>query len=212
MSTSIFLRSMTKPQQPSECPVTRPSTTCSHQSTGWLSRRSNPSSSSRMPGHAPAGPSSHSHPFPCAGPPTCKECPPPILPVCSHEHQVTVSRQLGGSLKEPTLHLLPVCSQEHQVTASLMLGGSLKEPPLHSLLVCSQEHQVTARRALGGSLKEPPLHPLPVRSPECQVTISKPTGCSPRHPSALPPMATQPPPPMSRTAQVGFPGTHSWNR
>src|SRR6266436_988650 len=107
MSTSILLHSMMRPQRSSECPVTGPSTTCSHQSTGWLSRHSNPSSSSRMPGHAPAGPSSHSYPFPCAGPPTYKECPPPLLPVHSHECQVTTSRQLGGSLKEPSLRPLP---------------------------------------------------------------------------------------------------------
>src|SRR6266446_524492 len=97
--------------------------------------------------------------------------------------------------------MLPVRSIEHQVAASRPL-------PLHPLLVRSQERQVTVSRTLGGSLKEPPLHLLPVRSPECQVTVSTPhLGCSP----ALPPLATQPPPPVSRTVQNGFPRTHFCN-
>src|SRR6266446_5030398 len=97
--------------------------------------------------------------------------------------------------------MLPVRSIECQVAASRLL-------PLHPLPVRSQECQVTVSRTLGGSLKEPPLHLLPVHSPECQVTVSTPhLGCSP----TLPLLATQPPPPVSRTVQVGFPGTHSCN-
>ncbi|KAF8325610.1 uncharacterized protein EI90DRAFT_2860609, partial [Cantharellus anzutake] len=64
----------------------------------------------------------------------------------------------------------------------------------------------------------PPAHfpqqlPLPVRSHERQVTIGQPTGCTSIHSSysALSLMAMQPPPLVSRTAQVGFPGTHSCN-
>src|SRR6266446_4304862 len=242
MSTSTFLRSMTKPQRPSECSITGPSTTCSHQSTGWLSPRSYPSCSTssstatlppslggrsdpgspRMPGHVPAGPTSHGYPFPFAGPPTCKSQP-PTLPVCSYERQVAIRRQPGGSLKEPMLCLLLVCSQERQVTASRTLGGSLKEPPLHSLPVRSLERQVTISQPTGNSLSELHQPSTAERSssaksllcshglfPEHQSLLDE--LCSPMgYPIALPTMATQPPPPVSQTAQVGFPGTHSCN-
>src|SRR6266446_1731084 len=137
MSTSIFLHSMTKPQRPGECPVTGPSTTCSHQSTGWLSPHSYPSCStppgsatlppslggrsdpgrSRMPGHVPVGPNSHGHPSLCIGQPTCLSQQ-PTLPVCSPERQVTDSHQLDVSLWESQYYMLPVCSIERQVTTS----------------------------------------------------------------------------------------------
>src|SRR6266446_2269199 len=243
MSTLTFLRSMTKPQRPSECSITGPSTTRSHQSTRWLSPRSYPSCSTssgtatlppslggrsdpgspRMPGHIPAGPTSHSYPFPFAGPPTCKSQP-PALPVRSYECQVAIRRQPGGSLKEPMLCLLPVRSQERQVTASWTLGGSLKEPPLHSLLVRSLECQVTVSQPTGYSLGELHQPSTAERSssaksplcshglfPEHQSLLDE--LCSPMgYPIALPTMAMQPPPPVSRTAQVGFPGTHSCNK
>src|SRR6266436_4929646 len=146
MSTLTFLRSMMKPQRPGECSITGPSTTHSHQSTGWLSPHSYPSCSTssgtatlppslggrsdpgspRMPGHVPVGPTSHGYPFPFAGPPTRKSQPPALL-VCSYERQVAIRRQPGGSLKEPPLHSLPVRSSEHQVTISQPTGYSLGE-------------------------------------------------------------------------------------
>ncbi|KAF8341670.1 uncharacterized protein EI90DRAFT_3116788 [Cantharellus anzutake] len=114
-----------------------------------------------MSGHAPAGPTSHSHSLPCTGPPARfpQQLP---LPVRSHERQVTDSHQLGDSLWESQYPTLPVRSIECQVTASQLL----------------------------------PAHPLPARSQERQVTVGQPTGYTARHSShsALPPMATQPPP------------------
>src|SRR6266436_1478833 len=127
MSTSIFLHSMTRPQQSGVCPVTGPSTTCSHQSTGWLSPRSYPSCSTlpgsatlppslggrsdpgrpRMPGHVPVGQNSHGHPLLCAGQPTHMSQQLP-LPVRSPERQVTVSTpHLGCSPALPPLATQP---------------------------------------------------------------------------------------------------------
>ncbi|KAF8321472.1 uncharacterized protein EI90DRAFT_3131552 [Cantharellus anzutake] len=224
MSTSLFLLSMTKPQRGGHSHA-QPPAAHSHQSTGWLSGYSHPTrsslsgtvayptssgegygpGSSRMPGHAPAGPTSHGHPLPCTGPPARfpKQLP---LPVRSNERQVTDSHQLGDSLWESQYPSLPVCSIERQVTASQTL-------PAYPLPARSQERQVPVSRQPGGSLKEPTPYSLPVRSQERQVTVGQHTGGTSVHSSysALPPMATQPPPLVSRTAQVGFPRTHSCN-
>ncbi|KAF8319239.1 uncharacterized protein EI90DRAFT_3132662 [Cantharellus anzutake] len=224
MSTSLFLLSMTKPQRGGHSHA-QPPAARSHQSTGWLSGYSHPTrsslsgtvayptssgegygpGSSRMPGHAPVGPTSHGHPLPCTGPPAHfpQQLP---LPVRSHERQVTDSHQLGDSLWESQYPSLPVRSIERQVTVSQTL-------PAHPLPARSQERQVPVSRQPGGSLKEPTSYSLPVCSQERQVTVGRHTGCTSVHSSysALPPMATQPPPLVSRTAQVGFPGTHSCN-
>ncbi|KAF8341202.1 uncharacterized protein EI90DRAFT_3116346 [Cantharellus anzutake] len=158
-----------------------------------------------MSGPAPTGPTSHGHSLPCTGPPARFPQQPPLL-VRSHERQVTDSHQLGDSLWESQYPMLPVRSIERQVTASQLL-------PACPLPARSQECQVPVSRQPGGSLKEPVSYSLPVRSQECQVTVGQPTGYTARHSShsALPPMATQPPPLVSRTAQVGFPGTRSCN-
>ncbi|KAF8331407.1 uncharacterized protein EI90DRAFT_3123550 [Cantharellus anzutake] len=224
MSTSLFLLSMTKPQRGGHSHA-QPPAAHSHQSTGWSSGYSHPTrsslsgtvtyptssgegygpGSSRMPGHTPVGPTSHGHPLPCTGPPARfpQQLP---LPVRSHERQVTDSHQLGDSLWESQYPSLPVRSIEHQVTASHTL-------PAHPLPARSQERQVPISRQPGGSLKEPTSYSLPVRSQEHQVTVGRHTGYTARHSShsVLPPMATQPPPLVSRTAQVGFPGTRPCN-
>ncbi|KAF8343924.1 uncharacterized protein EI90DRAFT_3114574 [Cantharellus anzutake] len=108
---------------------------------------------------------------------------------------------------------LPLTAQLESLSQSTLLGSPIETDPVPLGLSSSKGsgsldlESEQLGTLTGGSLKEPPLYPLPYAPQSAKLPLAPGLRSSP----ALLPTAMQPPPPMSRMAQVGFPGTHSCN-